>query len=468
MKIALIGGGGVRTMYFTEAVAKYADKLGVTNIEIMDIDEEKLEVFGNLAKHVAMKSNSELKIDLNTDITKAVSEADYVVTTMRVGKDEGRVKDEKMALKHGVIGQETTGAGGFSFALRTIPVMLDYCRIIKEKSNNAIVFNFTNPAGLVTQAMHDAGYTNVIGVCDNPTTLKSEVAHALGLGINNIYTRMYGLNHLSWMDSIKIKDMELIDKLLESDAFLESSWEFGYFDKDLIRLLKQIPNAYLYYFYYPEKALKNILSSGKTRGEVILDINNKMVKRLKEIDVKRNPEKALEAYHKFLKERESSYMSIELAGKKLQSKSFDLSSLGIEGLNIGHEAGTCFEGYAGVAFNYIEAVKNNRPMDIPLNVANNGAIPELRPEDVVEITCVVDKDGAHPAKVERIPENNMLLIKQIKQYENLTVQAVKHRSKDLAVQALMIHPLINSYSIAKALVEEYLAEFKDYLGEWNQ
>jgi 6-phospho-beta-glucosidase len=467
MKIALIGGGGVRTMYFTEAAAKYADRLGVTHISIMDNDAEKLEIFGELARHVAMKANSSLKVDLTTDIAEAVTGADYVVTTMRVGKDEGRVKDEKIALSHGVIGQETTGAGGFSFALRTIPVMLEYCRIIKEKSNNAVVFNFTNPAGLVTQAMHEAGYTNVIGVCDNPTTLKSEVAHALGLGVNNIYTRMYGLNHLSWMDSIKVKDVEIIDKLLASDAFLESSWEFGYFDKELIHLLKQIPNGYLYYFYYPEKALKNIESSDVTRGEVILDINNKMIKALKGIDVKRNPEEALEAYHKFLKERESSYMSIELAGKKLQSKSFDLSSLGIEGLDKGHEDAASFEGYAGVAFNYIEAVKNDKPMDIPLNVANNGAIPGLRPEDVVEITCVVDKDGAHPAKVESVPENNMLLIKQIKLYENLTVQAIKHRSKKLAIQALMIHPLINSYSIAKALVEDYVAEFKDYLGEWN-
>jgi 6-phospho-beta-glucosidase len=211
MKIALVGGGGVRTMYFTEAVAKYANRLGVTQISIMDNDKEKLEIFGNMAKHVAMKANDALEIELTTDIVEAVTDADYVVTTIRVGGDEGRVKDESIALKHGVIGQETTGAGGFAFAIRTIPVMLEYCRIIKEHSNNAIIFNFTNPAGLVTQAMHAHGFTNVVGVCDNPTTLKTEVAHALGLGVNSISTRMYGLNHLSWMDSIKIKGVEVID-----------------------------------------------------------------------------------------------------------------------------------------------------------------------------------------------------------------------------------------------------------------
>src|SRR3954468_20493579 len=143
MKIALVGGGGVRTMYFTEAVAKYANRLGVTQISIMDNDKEKLEIFGNMAKYVAMKANDTLKIELTTDVVEAVTDADYVVTTMRVGGDEGRVKDERIALKQGVIGQETTGAGGFAFAIRTIPVMLEYCQIIKEHSNNAVVFNFT-------------------------------------------------------------------------------------------------------------------------------------------------------------------------------------------------------------------------------------------------------------------------------------------------------------------------------------
>ncbi|MFJ5713048.1 glycoside hydrolase [Neobacillus sp. NPDC093127] len=467
MKIALVGGGGVRTMYFTEAVAKYADRLGVTQISIMDNNEEKLEIFGNMAKYVARKANEALKIDLTTSLIEAVTDADYVVTTMRVGGDEGRVKDERIALKHGVIGQETTGAGGFAFAIRTIPVMLEYCKIIKEHSNNAVIFNFTNPAGLVTQAMHANGFTNVLGVCDNPTTLKTEVAHALGLGVNSISTRMYGLNHLSWMDSIKIKGVEVIDKLLASDAFLESSWEFGYFDKELIQMLGQIPNGYLYYFYYSEKALKNILSSNQSRGEVIRDINSRMIKRLKEIDVKKNPEEAIEAYQKFLHEREGSYMSIELAGKKLQSKPFDLSTLSIEGLQQVEEEGENFEGYAGVAFNYIEAVKNNTSMEIPLNVANNGAIPGLKDEDVVELTCIVDKDGAHPIRVETIPENNMLLINVIKRYENLTVEAIKNRSKELAVQALMIHPLVNSYSLAKNLVEDYLEAHKEFVGDWN-
>ncbi|HHW47584.1 MAG TPA: glycoside hydrolase [Clostridiaceae bacterium] len=467
MKMALIGGGGVRTVFFTQSLSKYAQRLGINELVIMDNDEEKLNIYGALAQYIASNNDSNIDIDLTTDIVSAVDKADYVVATMRVGKDEGRIKDERIALRHGAFAQETTGPGGFSFALRTIPVMLEYCKIIKEKSNNAIVFNFTNPSGLIAQAMHDYGFNNVIGICDGPVHLKSDIASTLQLNINDLYIRVYGLNHLSWLDSVKVKGTEIFDKLIANDAFLENSKEFGHFDKDLIRMIKAIPNEYLYYYYYREEALRNVLTSTYTRGEKVKEINDNMLKQLKDIDVKKNPEQALKVYYSFLEEREKSYMSIELRDKKKVSKPIEIEELGLDRAGLSEGSGEVLEGYSGVVFNYIDAVNKNKFIDLPLNVPNRVAIPELKADDVVEITCIVDKDGAHPVNVDNIPEDNLLLIKQVKRYEKLTVEAAKNKSVELAIQALMAHPLVGSYSLAKRLVNDYLKEFREYLGEWR-
>ncbi|MCX7843287.1 MAG: glycoside hydrolase [Clostridia bacterium] len=468
MKIALIGGGGVRTIYFTQAVAKYAKRLGLDHISIMDSNAEKLEIYGSLARFNATQINKEIKVELTNSIEEAVSGADYVVITIRVGGDESRIKDEKIALARNLIGQETTGAGGFSYALRTIPVMLDYCRIIKEKSNNALIFNFTNPAGLVTQALHKHGYKNVIGVCDGPTCLIAELAHAISVSDSNIETRIYGLNHLSWLDGVKIQGKEILGKLIDNDAFLENLHESAMFDRGLIRSLKAIPNAYLYYYYHREKALQNILTSKMTRGELVKDINERMLKALKAADAVNNPEEGLRVYRSFMDEREKTYMSIETGGKQEKKEAVDLRALGIESIVQGiSDEGEKFEGYAGVAFNYIEAVKNNKTLYLPLNVANNGSVPGLADDDVVEVTCRIDGNGIQTIKVDSVPEENMLLIKQIKRYEHLTIEAIENKSKDIAIKALMIHPLVNSYSLAKELVNEYVEVFKDFVGEWR-
>ncbi|HCD44131.1 MAG TPA: glycoside hydrolase, partial [Lachnoclostridium sp.] len=163
MKLVILGGAGVRTVFFTNGVAQKADLMGITELVLFDTDEKKLAIMGALSKYAAQKANPALAVSTTLDIREAVSGADYVVTTIRVGYDEGRVIDEDIAMKHGVLGQETTGIGGFSMALRTIPVMKEYCRIIKELAPKAWIFNFTNPSGLVTQALRDAGYDRVLG-----------------------------------------------------------------------------------------------------------------------------------------------------------------------------------------------------------------------------------------------------------------------------------------------------------------
>jgi 6-phospho-beta-glucosidase len=467
MKLALIGGGGVRTIFFTQSLCKYAARLGIDELVIMDNNPRKLNIYGNLAAHIASVSESGLDVELTDNVVRAVMGADYVVTTMRVAEDQGRILDERIALSHGIIGQETTGPGGFSYALRTIPVVRKYCELIREHSHNALIFNFTNPSGLVTQAMHSFGHHNVIGICDGPTHLETEIARTLGLNVGDVSARIYGLNHLSWLYGYQVKGIDIIGGLLASDAFLENSTEFGHFDKEVIRYVRGIPSSYLYYYYNREEAVQNVLKSGKTRGEVITALNNDMNDRLEEIGIMTNPEQALAAYYKVIEERERSYMSIELQKRKRETKALDFEKLGIGHIALSTEQGEAFEGYSGVAFNYIDALKNDTGITIPISVPNNGAIPEMKDEDVLEITCRVDAAGAHPIAPGEIPESNLLLMRQVKLFERMTVQAVAEKSKDIACLALLNHPLVGSYSLAKALVKDYTKAFEPYFVDWK-
>jgi len=467
MKLALIGGGGVRSAFFTRSVSKYAKLLGITEISIMDNNPMKLEIYGNLGRYTAGLEDSVLAVTLTGDFKEAVNGADYVVTTIRVGEEAGRILDEHIPLKYNIIGQETTGPGGFSYALRTIPVMREYCETIKQISNNALVFNFTNPSGLVTQAMHSYGYHNVIGICDGPTHLETEIAQTLGINVDDVSAGLYGLNHLSWMNSYKVKGREIMPALLANDDFLNNSAEFGHFDNEVIRYVKGIPSAYLYYFYYREEAVRNVHNSKQTRGEIIKDINDTMNALFKEMDVTKNPETAFERYRQFFIEREKSYMATELKERKQETRELSLSELGLDDLELTPGEGVAFEGYSGVAFNYIMANRNDTGKLIPMSVPNNGAIKDMADEDVLEITCRVDKEGAHPVTPEYIPETNLRLMQQVKLYERLTVEAVDKKSKEVACFALMNHPLVGSYTLAKCLVDDYTSAFSEYFSDWK-
>lgn len=473
MKLALIGGGSVRTLYFVRSFANHAKRLGFDTLRIMDTDPEKLRLFGGMARQeglrIARERGEQIQIELTHDFEAAVTGVNYVVTTIRVGGDAARVVDERVALRHGVIGQETTGAGGFAYALRTIPVMLEYMRVIREKAPGALVFNFTNPSGLVTQALVSAGYDNVIGICDNASGIKAKAGETLRLNASDFALRTYGLNHLTWSDQVVVNRRNILPDLLRNPDFVEGFDEFFYFDRDLIRILRAIPNGYLYYYYHSEQALRNIQSASQTRGEAILDINRRMLAALQGVDVERETASAMKIFEYHMRLREGSYMSVELGGKQHPRAVIDLSALGIPELDPNREQIELYDGYAGVAFNYIQAVCENKPVEIALNVPNRGAVPGLRDDDVVEVSCDIDAGGLrrHALTAAEVPERNLLLMRAIKEYERLTVEAVRQRSVSLAQQALMVHPLVNSYSLAKVLVRDYLAAHKAFLEGWR-
>ena len=443
MKIAVIGGAGVRTVIFINGLLKRYKDLHIEEVVLYDIDYKKLGIIEKLCNQVIRRENKDLRLSVCEDVKEAIKGADYIVTTLRVGGDHSRVIDETVALKDGVIGQETTGVGGFSMAVRTIPVLLDYCKLIKEYAPNAIIFNFTNPSGLVTQALKKAGYKNVIGICDAPSSCKFRMAAKLGIEEKDLYVEFYGLNHLSWIRSVKKEGKEILPDLLKDDEFLSEVEEFKMFDKDLLRDLGLLPNEYLYYYYHREKALANMLKSEAARGKSIENINLAMMKELDIMDADTEAEEMLQTFLYYMQLRENSYMSAETGGENrpmLPKGELEVP----DGM-----------GYAGVMLDCIEGLQSEEGRYLVLSVENNGSIPELRDEDVVEVTCKVSKNGIEPVKVTDVPEDCMVLIRLIKNYENLVVKAIEEDSRETAIRALMQHPLISSYSLAKKLLEDY-------------
>lgn len=453
MKLVLIGGAGVRAVFFTQCLLKRAENLGIGEFVLMDTDENKLEIMGTLCESEVIKSGSRLKIRKTTDPLDAIKNADWIVTTVRAGAEHSRVVDERIALKHGVIAQETTGPGGFSMALRSIGAIEGYCRIAREYAPDAWIFNFTNPAGLVTQAMSRKGFKKIVGICDTPSSTVLRMASALGVEQSMLDVHFFGLNHLSWIGSVKLNGYEILDRLITDKTFLKSVEEFSIFDEGLIPLIKLLPNEYLFYYYHRERALANVLGASMTRGGMIERNSKEMLARLAEIDIIRQPQKAMEIYMHYSGIRESNYMNIE-AG--LKRKTSDEGGMAVP------------QGYAGVALDFIEAVvTGEHSSKHVLSVPNSGSIDGFEDEDVVEVSCHIGENGPAPVRIGEIPEHCRNLMKSVKLYEKLTIQAYDRKSKELAVMALMSHPLIGSYSVAKGIVEDICREYEAILGEWK-
>lgn len=275
MKLTVIGGGGVRSMFLAKSIAQKAKTLKIDELVFTDNNEEKLNIYGKMAKKVASLLPPEMKFTLTTDAEKAVENVDYVITTIRVGGDEMRVKDERIALNLGLLGQETTGAAGLSFAMRSISALADYHEMIKKFAKPGCkVFNFTNPAGVVSQTLRDMGYDFTYEICDAPSSILRSFEKLYGAPEGNAIGEVYGLNHLSYFKSIKLDGREIMQELIENDeAYINT--DMRYFEKELLKERGSILNEYLYYFYYREKAIENILKAGKTRGEQICEINKK-------------------------------------------------------------------------------------------------------------------------------------------------------------------------------------------------
>ncbi len=454
MKLAVIGGGGVRSMFLAKSIAQRAKELKIDELVFMDKDEEKLNIYGKMAKEVAKRICGDLDFSLTLNAKEAVENADYVITTIREGGDEMRVRDERIALSHGVLGQETTGAAGFSFAIRSISALTEYCELIRKYAKpNCKVFNFTNPAGLVSQILRDLGYDFTYGICDAPSGMLRTFEKLYGAPEGSAKGEVFGLNHLSYFTSVTIDGKEMLGDIIENEKAYTDT-DLRYFDRELIRKSGAIFNEYLYYFYYREKALENILKADKTRGEQICEINKAMTAELKGIDIENDFDTALSVFDKWYGERENNYMASETGIKRNNPWHFDIYQ---------KDDG----GYAGVALRFIELETCGKEDSMILCVPNGGAVEGLNDSDVAEITCDIKNGEAIPHRFGKVDKEKLELIRRVKIYERFSSEAIRKKSVGKAVEALMVHPLVNSYSLARALVDDYLELNKDYTGGWK-
>lgn len=452
MKLALIGGGGVRAPLFVQSALRRGQALGLEELCLMDLPGSGLATFGTLAAELARQQGSGIRVTTTTNSETALRGADFVITTIRPGGIDGRIRDERIALDIGVLGQETTGAGGFAMALRSIPIILGYARQMAEYCPDAWLLNFTNPAGLVTQALHDEGFSRTIGICDSANGAQRALARWFQVPDQAISADLFGLNHLSFTTRAMLDGRNVLAEALADDDFLDGSAQ-RVFEHDVVRRHGMWLNEYLYYFYYAEKAVA-ALQGGPSRGEEIKALNDRLLPDLAAAGLAADPAAALGVYFDYEHRRSASYMA-------------SANQSGSTSTNGAHPTADDGEGYAGVALGIIGALAGGAPTRSGLNTVNGNAIADLRPADVVEVTCTIDAEGVHPQAFGSMPDMQGALVRSVKTYERMTVEAIRRRDRALAVDALVAHPLVQSYSRAKPLVSRYLEAHAPFVGEWS-
>lgn len=457
MKLCVIGGGGARSVFLTKSLVKSAKEINVDHIVLMDNNEKKLMKYGVLAKEVAKRLDASIRLELTIDAKEALSDADYIITTLRVGGDEARMFDEQCCLGLGVLGQETTGAGGFAMAIRSVPSLIEYCKIAKEMAKDGhLIFNFTNPSGIITQALRSIGFHNVYGICDAPSGFIKQLEELLCVNRDDLQIECYGLNHLSWFRKASVHGRQVQEELLNNPQLYQKT-EMRLFDYEMCRINENcMLNEYLHFYYNRESSLQRIRQSECPRGEMIYYINKELEEELENVDVEQEFEKAFSLYMNSYGKRENAYFAVESG----ESRPNTWRSPTIDEFIQEPDEG----GYAAVALKFIKAITSGEKTQMILSVPNEGAIEGLEADDVVEITCIIDKEGAHPISVGAIDEFQLMQIKRIKYFERCSILAILKGDRDAAVKGLYMHPLVNDLQIARSLVNVFFEKYAKYIG----
>ena len=448
MKIAVIGGGGVRSLFLAKSLSQASRKLGITEVAFSDTDPEKLAVYGKLANISVYLFSPEMRFVTTTDNDEALCDADYVITTVRPGGDEKRAEEERLTIAENVIAQETVGGAGLSFAMRTFPALREIAANAKRLSRKGVkIFNFTNPVGIVTQALNDDGVDFAYGICDAPTGMLDSFEKLLRLPEGSLKGEVYGLNHLSFFSSVTYNGADVTGRILsDPDAYVKT--ELSYFKREDAQKRGYIPNEYLYYYYYPDEALRHMLAAKELRGAQIARINKKMLSELQKVDIENDYAGALEIFSRGYGEREGSYMATETGIVRQKPWRFDPLSA---------EKG----GYAGVALKYIEIVGSGKAGDMILSCPSRGKIEGLKETDVAEVSVTVTPDGVAPHCFGNIPKECKDIIVTMKAYENAASEALRSRKRSDLEKALRLNPLASEK--AGVLAEKYVGLNKDFI-----
>jgi alpha-galactosidase/6-phospho-beta-glucosidase family protein len=451
MKLAILGGGGVRMPAFVRAVL--ASRAGeFDQICLFEPDSLRRDTTCRLAAGLAAVLGHPGVVQVTPDAGEAFTGADYVFAAIRVGGDRGRVIDEEVALRRGIVGQETTGAGGCAMALRTIPVVLSYCELLSSCSPNAVLINFTNPAGLITQAISAQGKVRAVGVCDTPGGTVEHLAAFLGEESSGVSGCYAGLNHLGWVCSLRVGGRERMGELLARFTELQRfDHRFGAFDPALVRRVGALPTEYVYYFYDPGRYLDGVSRAGLSRGQDVLRLNSELLANLARAFADGGVQAAWSAYDLLMGVRRDTYMRTDMQGDSGQGEA--RTRRAAEGAaDIGAAR---VGGYEGLALRVIDGLAGRGAREVIVNTRNDGSMSFLDPDDIVEIPARVDADGLWPLPVPELPRSAKALVEQVKEYERGIVDAAMSGDAGLAGVALSQHPLVPGITAAREVISEY-------------
>jgi 6-phospho-beta-glucosidase len=439
MQLTILGGGGFRVPLVHRALLADDGPGRVTELVLHDLDPARLRTIGAvLADAAAAAGRAGPRVRLETDLETALRGADFVFSAIRVGGLAGRVCDERAALAHGVLGQETTGAGGVCYGLRTVPVAVAIAETVRRVAPDAHVINFTNPAGMVTEAMSHVLGDRVVGICDSPVGMFKRVARALAVDPDHAVFDYAGLNHLGWLRRVLVDGQDLLPRLLADPALLGSFEEGRLFGADWLATLGTVPNEYLWYWYYSSDAVAAVQQAGRTRGEVLLEQQQGFWGRQPDVD---RPGGALARWEEVRRAREASYMA----------DSRDATGAGereTEDLDGG--------GYDRVALELMRAVARDERTTLVLNVPNRHTLAGLDTDAVVEVPCVVDANGWRPFATAPLDPHAFGLVSTVKAVERSTIEAALSGSYTAATKALALHPLVGSVTVARGILDAEL------------
>jgi len=436
MKIAVIGGGSTYTPELVSGFLARTESFPLRQLWLVDIDPARLEVVGGFARRMvaaeaaasAASGAAPFEVVLTQDRRAALEGASYVITQLRVGQMQARREDEYLGRRHGLVGQETTGVGGMAKALRTIPVVLEIAREMHELAPQALLVNFTNPAGLVTEALFRyAPEVPAVGVCNVPITARMAIVDGLekrlGTPIDPARTELntLGLNHLSWHRGFTLDGEELWPQVL--GAYLEElrtapepEW-----DPSQIESLGMIPNYYLHYFYSTARMIAEQAHWPPSRAEEVMEVEKDLLRQYADPNLRQPPAD--------LMKRGGAY-------------------------------------YSTMATQLLNAHYNNLGETHVVNTRHAGAVPGWPEDWVLELPCRVDQAGMHPLPAKPLPAACFDLVEQVKRYELLTVEAAVHGDRRAAAQALLAHPLGPEPGQAQDVLDDLLATNRQYLPQF--
>lgn len=413
--LCIIGAGSSYTPELIDGLLQYAhEALPVTALRLHDTGPDRLDIMAGLTRRMIARAGREIAVQHGTALEPLLEGVDFVVTQIRVGGMAARVLDEQIPLRFGVIGQETTGPGGMFKALRTIPPMLEIARTVARVAPRAVILNYTNPSGIISEAVSRHTGARILGLCSGIPGLQARIREVLQPDFGAVDSYCVGLNHLGFIHQIVAGGRDITPEALErlAEAATGVEGHAGLAAPDVIRTLGAVPLGYLRYFLHRQQALEQARERAKTRAEEIMEI-----------------EQAIFA---------------EAADPAVAEKPAALAQRG-------------GGGYAEVTFQFLRAIHFDLGTELVCTVPNRGAVDGIEADAGVEVVCAVDRHGARPLPVGPIPPAFRGLVQAVKAYETLTIAAAVERSRRLAVQALINHPLVGDLPLAESLVDALLA-----------